>query len=480
MLPRFSLKLKTLVWLGFVFNLGLLLVAGLSTMYSMDKIHSLSRETVYKVFETTQQSRMLIEHLTDMERSVNQYLVLDDDVFLDNYINNHKKFSENLQELSDLNNDGQIRELKLQLEGRQDELYRKVVASDLTKEEKQKALEGFRKLNSLAYALLHASSQFVGADADRLDKESEWIITRLLTLTGILLITSILLIFVFANLIIRPIRQLDWAIRSLGSGDFDRSVHVDGPRDLEYLGKRLDLTRKRLKDLEESKQRFFRDVSHELKTPLAKIHQGSELLADEVAGKLNDEQKNIIDILIKSSKQLETLITDILKFNKVQTSGKKSKREKVNLTELILVITEDHQINLTAHELILDLHLDQVEIYGSAEGLKTVLNNLLSNALKFSPPKSKVRISLHKVRAFVQLDVEDEGPGVPKEERKKIFERFYQVEETSSPDIKGSGLGLSIVSEIITAHKGHVEVVEKKPEIPGALFRVLLPLDFRR
>lgn len=446
----------------------------------MDQLRSLSRQTVYKVFQTTQQSRMLIVNLTDMERSINQYLVLEDQVFLDTYSKNHIKFMENLRALSELTEDKEIIKVKTKIESTQVDLYRRFVSDNWTKDEKTKSLQGFWKLNALAYDLLRSSTKYVGAEANRLDDESQRIITRLLILTGILLVLFITLMVVFANLIIRPMRQLDWAIRSLGGGDFDRSIRVVGPRDLEYLGKRLDWLRKRLKELEDSKEQFFRDVSHELKTPLAKIYEGTNLLVDQVAGELNNEQKEIGEIIIKSSTHLENLITDILQFDKTQSGGKKAKREQIDLKKLVFLVTEEYQINLRANSLNVDMHLDQAYIFGNLDGLRTVVNNLLSNAIKFSPANSTIKVRLQNRRDFALLDVEDEGPGIEPAERDKVFKRFYRGKPSADLGVKGSGLGLSIVSEVVYTHKGEIEVIDKKTGGPGAIFRVTLPNDFRR
>lgn len=473
-------SLSNLVWLGFALTTGPLLLAIFFTMSSVDELTRLGRDTVYSVFQTTQQSRILLGKLTSLERSIKQYLVLDDLEFLDTYRIQHREFIEKLHEKTEPAEDKRIRQLKRKLELSEAELYRKMVATDLTTIEKRQALEGFESLNRLTHELLHISTNHVGTEVNRLEGESQRIIARMLTLTGLLLTGSIILVLVSVYLIVRPFRRLDSAIRSLGSGNFDQTIEVLGPRDLEYLGKRLDWLRQRLKNLEEAKQSFFRDVSHELKTPLAAIHEGVELLADEVVGKLNIEQKDITGILLKSSSKLGTLIEDILSFNQVQTSEKRSKREKINLTELILLATEEHQINLKANSLILDMHLDEVEMYGNADNIRTVLDNLLSNAIKYSPPNSRVRIALNKLKDYVRLEVEDEGPGIPAKERQKVFERFYQSKASLELGMKGSGLGLSIANECVTAHHGHIEVTEPGFGKHGALFRVLLPLDFRR
>ena len=128
----------------------------------------------------------------------------------------------------------------------------------------------------------------------------------------------IFLVVGFTILIARPIRQIDAAIRRLGQADFSVPVQVGGPEDLQQLGERLDWMRQRLADLEQQKNRFLRQMSHELKTPLTALREGAELLSEEVVGKLTPEQREIAEILRHNSIELQKLIEDLLSYGASQ------------------------------------------------------------------------------------------------------------------------------------------------------------------
>ena len=119
-------------------------------------------------------------------------------------------------------------------------------------------------------------------------------------------------------LIARPIRQLDQAIRQMGTADFTHAIEVNGPQDLRYLGQRLEWLRARLHELEEQQNRFLRHVSHELKTPLTAVREGAELLRDGVGGKLSPEQREIVRIVRENTLSLQKLIEDLLTYHQTR------------------------------------------------------------------------------------------------------------------------------------------------------------------
>src|SRR4029079_17662861 len=126
---------------------------------------------------------------------------------------------------------------------------------------------------------------------------------------------AIALAIVFAMLIARPIRQLDQAVRQMGTADFTHAIRVTGPQDLRYVAQRLEWLRARLAELEQQQSRFLRHVSHELKTPLTAVREGAELLRDNVGGRLTTEQQDTVRIVRENTLQLQKLIEDLLAYH---------------------------------------------------------------------------------------------------------------------------------------------------------------------
>jgi two-component system sensor histidine kinase GlrK len=274
-------------------------------------------------------------------------------------------------------------------------------------------------------------------------------------------------------LIARPIGQIDASIRRLGKGQFSVPVSVSGPQDLEQLGERLEWMRRELIDIDEQKNRFLRQVSHELKTPLTALREGAELLSEEAVGKLTPEQREIAEILRHNSVELQKLIEDLLSFGASQFRKVAVDLEPVELGQVIDRVAADQRLAMRARAISLEISAADILLSADGEKLRVVLDNLLSNAIKFSPEGGRIAIDASVDHGMLQLDVIDEGPGVPTAERARIFDPFYQGRESGNGPVRGTGIGLSVVKEYVFAHGGSVEVLDRPR---GAQFRVRLPL----
>jgi two-component system sensor histidine kinase GlrK len=273
--------------------------------------------------------------------------------------------------------------------------------------------------------------------------------------------------------IARPIRQLDLAIRRLGAGEFEGTIRVVGPADLEYLGGRLDWLRQRLIELEQQKRLFLRHISHELKTPLTALREGSELLIEGTAGALSPGQREIVEILRQKSSQLQRLIEDLLNYHRVQESVGRLDLKEVRFDRVVEQALEDHRLVAQARRIRANLRLDPFTLHADEDKLRAVVANLVSNAIKYSPDEGMISLALRQQGDEAVLDIGDAGPGVPIEDREKIFDWFYQGEGAPRGRLRGSGLGLAIAREFVLAHGGRIEILQESG--PGAHFRVTLP-----
>ena len=222
---------------------------------------------------------------------------------------------------------------------------------------------------------------------------------------------ALALAILFAVLIARPIRQLDQAIRQMGTADFTHRIEVNGPQDLRYLGQRLEWLRSRLSDLEEQQNRFLRHVSHELKTPLTAVREGAELLRDNVGGKLSPEQREIVRIVRENTLSLQKLIEDLLTYHQTramepQTLG------PVLLSDVLRRVVKEHKLAALARMIAFEAKLKPALVVGDGEKIRTIIDNLVSNAIKYSPRSGTIALNLASDGGFAVLDVIDQGHGV--------------------------------------------------------------------
>jgi two-component system sensor histidine kinase GlrK len=341
--------------------------------------------------------------------------------------------------------------------------------------ETAEGVEGFSRLARDARKMLVDNRKLVEGEVGRLDANGASVQRGLVIQAMALVPGAMILTALFAILITRPIQQMDKAIRRLGEGDFSMPARIEGPRDLEQLGERLDWMRTRLVEVEQDKNRFLQHISHELKTPLTAIREGAELLNESVVGSLNAQQGEIVAILRDNTLQLQKLIEDLLDFNIASSRGSQLQVEHVDLIPLIESVLADHKVAALARQLDMKVDLRPVELYGDRAKLQTLVDNLVSNAIKFSPEQGLLSVRLEIQGGQAVIEVADTGPGIPEDERRRVFDAFYQGSSSAIGHVKGTGLGLSIAREYARAHNGYIEAIDNAGI--GACLRVVLPTE---
>ena len=462
----------TLILIGFGFVALPLIFALIYSAFHVVRLADKSQVTVYTAVQATQNTRMLLEQLTGMERSARQYHVLKDPAFLESYEEKHRAFQQTLEILQASLHDGTIHSQLRSLANRENAQFLAINAKQATATQAEEAISEFLPLVELAQGIFTDTNKVIDHEVEEMHQTSERTLKTLLWLSFAMIPTAIIFSALFTILLNRPIKQIDQAIRLLGDGEFKSPISVTGPHDLEYLGQRLNWLRGRLLDVENQKNRFIRHVSHELKTPLTALREGVELLADEVVGELREEQREVVQILQNNGVRLQTLIEDLLNFNVATSQPLLSTVTPVRLDNIVQRVIKDHKLTLVAKNIHLDSRLSSCVVEGDDEKLRVIVDNLLSNAIKYSPAGGKISITLRENQSQAILDVFDSGPGIRADEGSKIFETFYQGIPPADGHIKGSGLGLSIAREHVLAHRG---LIKPLFDSLGAHLQVILP-----
>jgi two-component system sensor histidine kinase GlrK len=289
------------------------------------------------------------------------------------------------------------------------------------------------------------------------------------------IILSLLLAAILSWLLSRPVRQLSSSIRRLGDDDLKTRVSVKGPKDMVSLGNQLDWLRQRLIELEDEKLRFFHQVSHELKTPLAALWEGVDLLSNEVKGDLTQQQGEILSIMQGSVRVLRQRIEELLNFQHALHQTKDQECVTISLQSLIDGIARNLELSIKAKQLRLSVSVSGVTLQFDEAQMEIVINNLVNNAVRFSPQGGIIEIRAETLEEETRITICDQGPGIPADDRAYIFEPFYQGSNQSPGLIQGSGLGLAIAKAHIEAHGG--KLILKEGTTSGTCFQVSLPRD---
>lgn len=465
--------------LGGLIFLGLLLVslpllAGVvSAALEISRLADSSERLVLHGMQATRYSQAMVRQVAAMERSARLYQLLGQPELRAVFDENHRRMQAVLDGLALLPGDPTRDTLVADIRARAQSIAERLASSDAAA--RSAALREFGQLSQDTGRLALLASQQIDRELDGVRAETERTRRRLIWESMALVPISIGVAFGFALLLGRPLRDIDTAIANLGHGRLDQSVSVRGPpTDLEALGRQIEWLRRRLLEVAEERERFLRHVSHELKTPLANIREGSELLLEGAVGSLRPEQHEIASILRENGLRLQQLIENLLSYSQWQ-----SKRGELELTEfplrpLIDAAVQSYQLRVAGRQLQLIAEVEDLTLVADRNKLKLILDNLLSNAVKFSPERGVVRLTAHAEAEDLVLDVADEGPGVADADRDRVFEPFFQGGTPQDGLVGGTGIGLSVVQEFANAHGGSVELVDKVGR--GAHFRLRLPM----
>ncbi len=470
--PRSFLKF---ILLGFLLVSLPLIYALAELALSLDRLATQSREEVLQAAQAGRSSRLLFEQATTLERLARQEIILEDPALLEDYARVRAEFLQTTQQLSRLPLEapqlGTLEKLRL-AEGT---LFEKLRTPQRPANTVIELADGYAGLVDQSQAMLTATNQMTQRAVERLQETAAQGREKWLYLTLATIAIALALAIVFAVLIARPIRQLDQAIRQMGTADFAHAIEVNGPQDLRYVGQRLEWLRTRLRDLEQQQNRFLRHVSHELKTPLTAVREGAELLRDNVGGRLTPEQKEIVRIVRENTLSLQKLIEDLLTWHQTKAMEPNT-LGPVQLHEVVQRVLREQKLAAVARLLTIEAEIPPLVVVGDAEKIRTMIDNLMSNAIKYSPRSSTIELTVRTQDGMAQLDVADHGPGISSAERERVFDSFYSGKAPVDGKVKGSGLGLAIAREYAIAHGGRIEVLDRSDGGKGVCFRLSLPL----
>lgn len=438
---------------------------------SITRLATESRAIVSQAEQIGRYSRILVNQLEKMEHGVRLSRILNDASLLDGYFQSRIRFHQALAALGRLPLTPDQLNMLARVKAADQEIYARVNALPAGGQPRNLSID-FTTLQEAVGTFASSGDAEIEHEMDTLQATVERASAVALWLAALLVPFAILLAASAARLITIPIRQINAAIQSMGSGELSNAVHIDGPQDLQRLGDKLEWLRVSLLELERQKTTFLQHVSHELKTPLTSLREGAGLLNEGIAGELSDKQKEITAILLENSIVLQKRIEDLLNFNALQTGKAVLASRTLPLRHVLDSVIQDHGLALQIKGIRVLLDCREEAVHGDEQKLRIILDNLLSNAIKYSPRGSAIHIKVARNGGSIRIDVADNGPGVALEDRERIFDAFYQGRPPAHESAKGTGLGLAIAKDYALAHGGKLELVEQKT---GAHFRLTLP-----
>ncbi len=452
--------------------------------YSASQINMLSIKStnaIFQVAKLTQINSELIDTLKKMERSASQFLVLNDEELKQNFIKlsleipdilvmyQQKKSNRQLSKLTTEFNHLTNSTVQLMTQG--ESQSHPVTLAQLQNK--------FRQLAQLNRQIDQHTSRIINSKAQDIKLSAELVSLNILK-TLIIIPISLLISILFIYLITTPLKKLTKQIQSLAHGNFEQTMIVSGSNEISEIANALEIMRTRLHALELQKSSFIRHTSHELKTPLAAIREGVELLYDNSVGTLNQSQQEICTIIKSSVKRLQQLIEALLDFNIVLDSTSLQDREKMPLSPIIEQVVAQHILDIKSKNITMSKQLTPIGLYCNGKQLTVILENLISNAIKYSPPNGTITIASSITKQQLTLSISDQGTGISLEAQQFVFDAFYQGAPPQHSKIKGSGLGLTIVKELLMRLNGDISINSYTSGPTGTTMAITLPRAFQQ
>src|SRR5213594_2306897 len=440
--------------------------------WNTERLAEQSRTAVFSASQAARASRSLVNRIGSIERLAQQLAGVTDPALAADYAAVHRSFRQIADELLLLPLDEQQLAALKKTVALEQQLYELLGTQPRPRQDPRRIGGIAAELAENAYEVLAISYLVADREVVRLRSNAEAVQRRLILLVIFSTAAALTIALGLTRYISRPIAALDASIRQLGGADFSREITVRGPEDLQSLGERLDWLRRRLAELEAEKNRFLRHLSHELKTPLTVLREGAELLNDQVGGPLAPPQRQVVAIMRDNSVKLQRLIEELLDYQRALHAAASLEVKPLMLDQLVAEATRAHHLAAQAKGLRLLVDAQPAMLEADPEKLRSIVDNLISNAVKFTPPGGVISVKARALAGEAVIEVMDTGPGVPAEERESIFNLFFRGRTKADTGVKGSGLGLAIARELVEAHGGQIAVVAGGA---GGHFRVTLP-----
>jgi two-component system, NtrC family, sensor histidine kinase GlrK len=457
---------------GFAIAILPIVVAFIYANWAFIKLSHQTQIEIDHAVYATRAGMALQQNLNLVERSAKQYYVLGDTDLFTNYKEARSQFAVAINSLRVTTSNQALQTALSGLEQQESAVFTFISQVKKDKPKASIALKAFDQMHQLTQEIINNNNALIDANSNQLMANSRQAQKRFFMLSIILIPIMMVVAFGIAYLLGRPIRKMESAITNLGKGEYQDKISIDGPGNLRILGQRLDWLRQELLDLKLQKQQFLQHISHELKTPLTAIREATELLTDGVGGQLTPQQQEITNILKENSIRLQKMIENLLNFTKIEADKITINREIVTLGTLLDAIVQSHVLTIKNKNITVNKQLESPEISADPDKLMVVIDNLMSNAIKFSPKHGTINITYKRSKHTQIIEVIDNGPGLSEQDKSQLFDPFYQGKTLHQGLIKSSGLGLAVAKDLIEAHHGTIELSDTKL---GAHFIVKIP-----
>jgi len=472
--------------IGYLAIFILAMAVSMYTIIQLYQLESVTRSILAVDNRLIDYEQKLSDILLSLMQDEKKFIIIKDEGLYNQFLQARDDFDKHLEGAISISDDAEIREMLTEIK-RNYNHYQSLFQTeaqflrsgeqypfDTYKEEKDQAING---ITEILKKIRSYNQQSTYNKVKKLD-EIEATAGRAAVTIGIVALTIGIIISVFITVnITKPLSVIKKKTREIARGNFGNDLTLSSPPEIKELAQAFNLMCAKLKELDKMKSEFFSLMSHELRTPLTTIKEGTNLFMESLKGKeVTEKQKRLMTIINEECNRLINLVNSLLDLSKMEAGMMVYNFTHADIILLIDKIAREMEPltetkNIYIETVISDsLPLVRADINKMLE----VLRNLIGNAVKFTPNGGKVQISAQETEKGVSVSVSDTGTGIPQEKIETIFDKFKRATFGDSGKIMGSGLGLYIVQQIITAHGGKIWVESVAGE--GSTFTFVLPV----
>lgn len=474
--------------IGFLAIIVLVSGVNLFALHQIRQITEFSNALVSTHYPAIDTAKWLLDTLYAQVRNEKKYLAVRDDVFLRHFDHDARDFQHTLEALleqeSSPEGQGALKEIEtlhddyrilFHTEARLEPVRTKKMTKEY--ESQRDAIVASMTKHLESFADLHEASISTVVNDARRRSEQAGVVTKQLVIIALCL--GLLLASLATYSILSPLRRLQEHIRQIGLGNFKTAVNVSAPSDLRELVESVGAMAKKLQELDDLKAEFVSHITHELRSPLTAIHAGTQLLLEEIPGPVNEPQRETLELMVESSRQLIDMISSLLDLSKIDAGMMEYRIVSSDMKRLL--DTAVNKIRLLADRerirIVIESPRGPLFVPLDETRMQQVLDNLLSNALKFSREGGSIYLRLEpdQKEKVLRISVTDTGRGIAPESVQHIFERFYQGAVRARGGAPGTGIGLALVKRVVEAHGGRIWAESELGK--GTTMTFVLPLS---
>jgi len=286
---------------------------------------------------------------------------------------------------------------------------------------------------------------------------------------------GLIIAFIITRSIKKPLDVMRAKTVKISRGDFKGDLEVTSPPVIAELASAINTMCHKLQEVDDIKTKFFSHMSHELRTPLASIKEGTSLLLDGLGGDVSENQQRILSIVVQESNRMIELVNSLLDLSKMEAGMMEYQFSSTDIAGLVNHSLETLAPLAEAKNITIENQVGALPpVLADHERMQQVFRNIIGNAIKFTPEDGRIIIDAVAGKEFMEITVHDTGPGIPAKNLELIFHKFQQGTRENGENIKGTGLGLATVQQIIIAHGGKVWATSQ--ESHGTTFHFTLSL----